>query len=311
MCRAAKSGHLNVTLAILKANPALELVNAIAGDGRTSLFYAARAEHWNVTLALLMAGADVGVQREGGFSVLHSAAGAATAQDEVVTALLTAGADPNLRSGDGRAPLFMAAYSGHPGVIRALVTGGADVHLALPETEEASGGETPMFFAAMKGHPEAVQALLDAGANPATLNKAQATPLHQTAAWPCDTGTANDAHEGHIAVVTLLLSAGTECNQQAGDEKWTALHVAAKNGNHLVGVELIMAGCDPGLLDSDGNTAIDLAEIEGFDGPYDFATIVQAAIEGKFTGEMAASIGGAAAEDEDEIAKIVIEKDDL
>ena len=52
--------------------------------------------------------------------------------------------------------------------------------------------------------------------------------------------------------VTMLIEAGADCNQQSVGDQYSPLHVAAKNGNHLVGVALIMAGCDPDLTDDNG-----------------------------------------------------------
>ena len=50
----------------------------------------------------------------------------------------------------------------------------------------------------------------------------------------------------------MLIEAGADCNQQSVGDQYSPLHVAAKNGNHLVGVALIMAGCDPDLTDDNG-----------------------------------------------------------
>ena len=50
----------------------------------------------------------------------------------------------------------------------------------------------------------------------------------------------------------MLIEAGADCNQQSVGDQYSPLHVAAKNGNHLVGVALIMAGCDPDLTDDSG-----------------------------------------------------------
>ncbi len=50
------------------------------------------------------------------------------------------------------------------------------------------------------------------------------------------------------------------CLQAAG---WSALHFAALNGNHATAKRLLEGGADVTLQDNDGETALDLARMEG------------------------------------------------
>ena len=78
---------------------------------------------------------------------------------ELVTALLTAGAEVNLPANNGATPLLIASQNGHIEIVAALLDAGANVN--LPE----NNGATPLIIASEKGHAEIVAALLDAGAD--------------------------------------------------------------------------------------------------------------------------------------------------
>ena len=111
----------------------------------------------------------------------------------------------------------------------------------------------------------------------------------------------------------MLIEAGADCNQQSVGDQYSPLHVAAKNGNHLVGVALVMAGCGVDLTDNNGLAvttttttrrlplaqrlrtlsrrlvvcgvalqALDIAEDEGYTGDYEFVGKVEDAMEAKF-----------------------------
>ncbi len=79
---------------------------------------------------------------------------------EIVAALLTAGADPNLGSSKLKTPPILdAAENGHTGVVEKLLKAGAN-----PDAKDANGA-TPLVEAADWGDPEMVKLMLDAGAD--------------------------------------------------------------------------------------------------------------------------------------------------
>jgi hypothetical protein len=114
---------------------------------------------------------------------------------------------------DGRAPLFVAAKNGHPGVVRFLATElGADVNHA------DKCGCTPLFGAAQNGHLDVVRLLVkDFGAD---VNQATFCGITTLIAATI---------RKHEEVVTWLLKNGA--NAQAIHENFgTAAHVSRSLG---------------------------------------------------------------------------------
>ena len=74
--------------------------------------------------------------------------------------LLSRGADPNLRDGQGETPMLLAVQYGQPGMVDILVAAKANANLGN------GGGETPLIRAVQKRDLGLVRTLLAAGANP-------------------------------------------------------------------------------------------------------------------------------------------------
>jgi hypothetical protein len=105
-------------------------------------------------------------------------------------------------------------------------------------------GRTALYAAALGGHAQLVDLLLQAGANP-NLNSrgpSDGTPLCAAACW------------GSLEVVRLLLAHGADPNLPE-DEWWTPLRWAAAHGNEAVARELLAAGADPNLMAPLGDAA--------------------------------------------------------
>uniref|UniRef100_A0A7S1T3L2 Uncharacterized protein n=1 Tax=Tetraselmis chuii TaxID=63592 RepID=A0A7S1T3L2_9CHLO len=109
--------------------------------GSSLLHSAARSGGADAVEAVLSHGADVNAMDEDMtalyIALRHSNEGA-------VKALLEHEADVDMRSGDGRAPIHVAAYEGSPKLVRELVDAGADVRAQDPD------GYSPFQLASMK-----------------------------------------------------------------------------------------------------------------------------------------------------------------
>ena len=81
-------------------------------------------------------------------------------EQSLVFSLLSSGADPNTRQGDGSTALHWAAHRNSEEVVQSLLDAGANV--------DASNelGATPLWLAASNGSEVLVEKLLSAGANP-------------------------------------------------------------------------------------------------------------------------------------------------
>ncbi|MGV0111015.1 ankyrin repeat domain-containing protein [Arthrobacter sp. CP30] len=77
-----------------------------------------------------------------------------------LTRYLDAGVPYTLTNTAGDSLLMLAAYSGHPAIVRDLLARGADAGQANDR------GQTPLAGAVFKGHTEVARLLLDAGGDP-------------------------------------------------------------------------------------------------------------------------------------------------
>ena len=77
----------------------------------------------------------------------------------MVSALLEAGSDPNVRDSVQTSALHLAAYR-NPQIIPVIIQHGAEVNLL------DGSNKSPLFWAAYKNHRDAVVALCNAGGDP-------------------------------------------------------------------------------------------------------------------------------------------------
>ena len=166
---------------------------------------------------------------------------------ELITMLLAAGADVNAPVRNGRqSPLHAAAFDGGPGVISALVAGGAVVD--VPDGR----GMTPLQRAVEEKNPANVTALIEAGADVHAGTRDGDTPLHLAAIWPPKPyARRDDPPESDTLMVMALAAAGADINAR-NDRGETPLHAATRNRHHPVVDRLMVLGADPGATDDLG-----------------------------------------------------------
>jgi ankyrin repeat protein len=116
------------------------------------------AQHVEVAKELVAKGAVLtGVARDGR-TPLHFATKGPLVNDEFIAYLLQQHLDPNARDQQGRTPLHWAATGSNPGIITALIAGGAKVNI------RDNGGNTPLALAQQAKLDDAVLELQQAGA---------------------------------------------------------------------------------------------------------------------------------------------------
>jgi ankyrin repeat protein len=109
---------------------------------------------------------------------------------------------------------------------------------------------TPLTYAAVIGNVEVVRVLLEGGANVESTNDNRRTALHRA------------AYNGHLDVCRLLLDWGAKVDPVDVLEE-TPLHDAARQGHLSVVQLLVERGADVSIKSKSGNTAMDLARING------------------------------------------------
>jgi ankyrin repeat protein len=259
---AARENALDAGRALVKGRASLNLTDP---DGATALVIAIINANYDFAALLLDAGADPNiVDNDAGMGALYAVVdmhrlavghgrpnpqpvGLMTAVD-LAKKLLEHGADPNRRLkkpilkrhhtagdsalGDGATPFLRAAKSGDIEMMRALVAGGADPKLTMPN------GTNALWFAAGLGW----------------RNGSPAAPSY-------DQGTDEEA----VEAIRFLMGLGFNIRgtNDAGD---TPLHVAISGrGSEAIIKFLVDQGVDPEAKNKRGQTPLALATTKGND----------------------------------------------
>ncbi len=160
-------------------------------------------------------------------------ADAAMADDaQLVRALISGGADVNAAQGDGMTALHWAAFNRNATLARLLLEVGAGV-----EAGTRIGNYTPLHVAARSGAGEVAELLLEAGADPerAILVGGGARPLHFAAG------------AGDERTIAALLEAGADVDGTEAAWGQTPLIFAASKGRTGAVRRLLEAGADAAI----------------------------------------------------------------
>lgn len=262
--------------------------------GLTALQIAAMKNYMDIAKYLIEKGADVNTRSETGFTPLHTAAMFGSAQ--VGKILLENGADINAATADSLAtPLICAAQNGHSEMVRLLLENGADVKPKNSGGEEALGfayatcdrpiwldiisrggciSDFGLLLMAQKESQEVLDAVLKNGSNINAQNQngesllsvviargmnTYAKELMARKAAPTPTAFIAAIRAGAKELYPDFLASLPDIN--ATDiHGTTPLMAAVAVGNLGLVNELLQKGADVTICDTDGVSAMDIAE---------------------------------------------------
>ena len=140
-------------------------------------------------------------------------------------------------------PLHAASYKGHPGVVRVLLEGKADVN-------EPAGDRTPLHAAYYGRQTDTMEFLLQKGANVNARDALNHTLLHRA------------SRDGQLEALDLLLKHKADINAR-NRNAWTPLHWAALQGHVEVTKRLLARRAAVNSQSLNNNTPLYFASISG------------------------------------------------
>ncbi|XP_067674787.1 ankyrin repeat, PH and SEC7 domain containing protein secG-like [Haliotis asinina] len=255
-------GNLRMLRVMLQTPQALKQT-----DLNHSIIYSAKHGLLECASCLLDAGADVEWEDASGNQPLHHSVSAN--QVEMTKFLLEAGASPNVVGLSRCYPLHIAAKSNMTECMEHLVDHKA--HLNAKD----SAGQTPLIVATRERRFSAVKYLIAKNCNIDCQDKSGRTALHYASqngtgvdillaagANPnvCDINNCTPlllaSTEGFSHVVKLLCQANCNPNIANDSVKKTPLHILSFKGHSDCISDLLLAGADINLLDSEFHTPL-------------------------------------------------------
>ncbi|MBN2351645.1 MAG: ankyrin repeat domain-containing protein [Spirochaetales bacterium] len=202
-------------------------VNAKTKTGTTPLMIACNCAQTDIVSCLLSAGADVNLTETlSQWTALLYAASSGNAK--IVYMLIQSKADVFAEDKDGKSAIVEAAMSGHTDIVDLLLQAGVDIDL------KASIGINPLLGAAHFGHEETVIYLLSRDAAVDAHDVNGVTPLFHAVLWD------------HPGIAKLLVNAGAVIAVDMEAMKGNSLlHIAASKGSAETVLLLLEAGADP------------------------------------------------------------------
>ncbi|CZR32634.1 uncharacterized protein FPRO_01979 [Fusarium proliferatum ET1] len=183
---------------------------------------------------------------------------------DVIKTLLDAGADPNLKNGDGLLPFAKAMRSNNLDIVRTLLDSSPDI--IVDDLDRA--GVTPFLRACLDGKKAVpvIRELLDKVKDKVNLNARlprddQNNECGRTALLIAPF--INPEEEGSDSLFNLLLEHGADPNVPCAKHGNTPLSKAAAKGHVQVMEKLLEFNADPNIASEKGHTPLSRAAMNG------------------------------------------------
>ncbi|XP_054714650.1 ankyrin repeat, PH and SEC7 domain containing protein secG-like [Uloborus diversus] len=187
---AVERDNQNDVRLILQRDP--NLVNAVPSNGSPALHLAATLGYTEMVMLLLAEGADTRLRTaKHGFLPVHLAL--FFEHEDTADILVDRDSENNLGSwSSGHTPLHLAAEKGYLGIMKKLLTAGADIRV------QCENGDTPLHSALTGRKEETAEFLCELDSKNEITNEFGETPLHLAAG------------SGMVRITRLLLAAGAD-----------------------------------------------------------------------------------------------------
>jgi ankyrin repeat protein len=238
-----KAAYKNDLITVLTLLPVAADVNEPDKDtDTTALQYAVQNHNQEMVNALVSAGANLNRANTSGRTPLMFLSDAAT--PEFVRSLISAGAEVNAADESGQTVLMVAAGSCKLDVLKELIAAGARIDTKTNE------GYTPLMWAAMNADPDVAKFLIENGVSIDAINKEGESALLLA------------ARAGKGATLKALIKAGAALNLADADLD-DALLAAIDNEDSSTVTVLLDAGAGANAIGSGGKTALMQAAMSG------------------------------------------------
>ncbi|XP_065164682.1 E3 ubiquitin-protein ligase MIB2 [Atheta coriaria] len=268
LVKAAAQGQIDTVRRILEESRLTRSPNIVTAvdlrnGGKTALQVASHQGHVAIVSLLIQAGADVNVRDNDGDTCLHYAAFGN--QPEILDILIKAGANLDVANKGGCTALHIAAHKHPARAIQILLAAGAD-----PNCTDCYG-DTALHDAIGKDSKQVIELLCAAAGTDFTLrNKRGFNVLHHAAL------------KGKAFATSKLLSQARQLVDVKKDDGFSALHLAALNG-HVEVVEILVrqGQADIDLRNNRNQSALLLAVSQGHYGVIELLVRLKANINAK------------------------------
>ena len=217
-------------------------VNAADTRGETALIKAAIKVHVSMIELLLESGADVNVANQKGSTALMMASSLKDGM-HIVKVLVDSGANVNEKDIKGKSPLMIASIKCNLPTIETLINFGADVN----DSEKL--GFTSLLWAVSRGHMFCIEELANCYRGKGALfphsvgnHQDRAAFMYNEKFKLCEKIRIDNACLQ--SCVRLLLASGADVNHMTRNSGWTALMVAALDGDTKILKLLLESGAD-------------------------------------------------------------------